>query len=128
MSKKILCPISKSKNFKKIYSIKNFPILTEEVVQTTESLLEFIKEQPKKTKAHELFENNLVSDYLITNFIPTYINLSKNELLQKQFKIKGVPTIIICNQDLQEIKRFGSELVDFTPAQFLEALRKYEKI
>jgi hypothetical protein len=26
MSKKILCPISKSKNFKKIYSIKNFPI------------------------------------------------------------------------------------------------------
>lgn len=75
-----------------------------------------------------LFENNLASDYLITNFIPTYINLSKNELLQKQFKIKGVPTIIICNQDLQEIKRFGSELVDFTPAQFLEALRKYEKI
>ena len=39
--------------------IKNFPILTEEVVQTTESLLEFIKEQPKKTKAYDLFENNL---------------------------------------------------------------------
>jgi len=76
----------------------------------------------------KLFENNLVSDYLITNFIPTYINLSKNELLQKQFKIKGVPTIIICNQDLQEIKRFGSELVDFTPTQFLEVLKKYEKI
>ena len=76
----------------------------------------------------KLFENNLVSDYLITNFIPTYINLSKNELLQKQFKIKGVPTIMICNQDLQEIKRFGSELVDFTPTQFLEALKKYEKI
>jgi len=39
--------------------IKNFPILTQEVVQTTESLLEFIKEQPKKTKAYDLFENNL---------------------------------------------------------------------
>ena len=39
--------------------IKNFPILTEEAVQTTESLLEFIKEQPKKTKAYDLFENNL---------------------------------------------------------------------
>jgi DNA polymerase-1 len=39
--------------------IKNFPILTEETVQTTESLLEFIKEQPKKTKAYDLFENNL---------------------------------------------------------------------
>ena len=39
--------------------IKNFPILTEETVQTTESLLEYIKEQPKKTKAYDLFENNL---------------------------------------------------------------------
>ena len=39
--------------------IKNFPILAEEEVQTTESLLEFIKEQPKKTKAYDLFENNL---------------------------------------------------------------------
>jgi 5'-3' exonuclease len=39
--------------------IKNFPILAEETVQTTESLLEFIKEQPKKTKAYDLFENNL---------------------------------------------------------------------
>jgi len=39
--------------------IKNFPILSEETVQTTESLLEFIKEQPKKTKAYDLFENNL---------------------------------------------------------------------
>jgi DNA polymerase-1 len=39
--------------------IKSFPILAEGEVQTTESLLEFIKEQPKKTKAHDLFENNL---------------------------------------------------------------------
>jgi DNA polymerase-1 len=39
--------------------IKNFPILAEESVQTTESLLEFINEQPKKTKAYDLFENNL---------------------------------------------------------------------
>jgi 5'-3' exonuclease len=39
--------------------IKSFPILAEDEVQTTESLLEFIKEQPKKTKAHDLFENNL---------------------------------------------------------------------
>jgi 5'-3' exonuclease len=38
---------------------KSFPILAEEEVQTTESLLEYIKEQPKKTKAHNLFENNL---------------------------------------------------------------------
>jgi DNA polymerase-1 len=39
--------------------IKSFPILAEEEVQTTESLLEYINEQPKKTKAHDLFENNL---------------------------------------------------------------------
>ncbi len=39
--------------------IKSFPILAEEETQTTESLLEYIKEQPKKTKAHDLFENNL---------------------------------------------------------------------
>mgnify|MGYP000035197538 CR=1 FL=1 len=39
--------------------IKSFPLLTDEEVHTTESMLEFIKTQPKKTKAHELFENNL---------------------------------------------------------------------
>jgi 5'-3' exonuclease len=39
--------------------IKSFPLLTEEEVHTTDSMLEFIKTQPKKTKAHELFENNL---------------------------------------------------------------------
>jgi 5'-3' exonuclease len=39
--------------------IKSFPILADEELQTTESMLEFIKTQPKKTKAHDLFENNL---------------------------------------------------------------------
>ena len=39
--------------------IKSFPILAEGEVQTTESMLEYINEQPKKTKAHDLFENNL---------------------------------------------------------------------
>ena len=39
--------------------IKSFPILAEGEVQTTESMLKYINEQPKKTKAHDLFENNL---------------------------------------------------------------------
>ena len=39
--------------------VKSFPILAEGEVQTTESMLEYINEQPKKTKAHDLFENNL---------------------------------------------------------------------
>jgi DNA polymerase-1 len=39
--------------------IKSFPILADEELQTTESMLEYINEQPKKTKAHDLFENNL---------------------------------------------------------------------
>ena len=39
--------------------IKSFPILTEETIHTTESMLEYIKTLPKKSKAHELFENNL---------------------------------------------------------------------
>ncbi len=39
--------------------IKAFPILTEENVHTTESMLEYIETLPKKIKAHELFQNNL---------------------------------------------------------------------
>jgi len=39
--------------------LKAFPILTEETTQTTESILEYIQTLPKKSKAHELFENNL---------------------------------------------------------------------
>jgi 5'-3' exonuclease len=39
--------------------IKSFPILADDELQTTESMLEYINEQPKKTKAHLLFENNL---------------------------------------------------------------------
>jgi DNA polymerase-1 len=39
--------------------IKSFPILADSELQTTESMLEYINEQPKKTKAHLLFENNL---------------------------------------------------------------------
>ena len=39
--------------------LKSFPLLADEEVHTTESMLEFIKQQPKKTKAHDLFENNL---------------------------------------------------------------------
>jgi DNA polymerase-1 len=39
--------------------LKSFPLLVDEEVHTTESMLEFIKQQPKKTKAHDLFENNL---------------------------------------------------------------------
>ena len=36
--------------------LKSFPLLADEEVHTTESMLEFIKQQPKKTKAHNLFE------------------------------------------------------------------------
>jgi DNA polymerase-1 len=39
--------------------LKSFPLLVDEQVHTTESMLEFIEQQPKKTKAHNLFENNL---------------------------------------------------------------------
>lgn len=39
--------------------IKAFPILTEEKVHTTESMLEYISSLPKKIKAHEMFENHL---------------------------------------------------------------------
>jgi 5'-3' exonuclease len=39
--------------------IKAFPILSEETVQTTDTMLEYIGTLDKKLKAHELFENNL---------------------------------------------------------------------
>lgn len=39
--------------------LKAFPLLADEEVHTTESMLEYIKSQPKKIKGHELFENNL---------------------------------------------------------------------
>jgi DNA polymerase I len=39
--------------------LKSFPLLADEEVHTTESMLEFIEQQPKKTKAHNLFEDNL---------------------------------------------------------------------
>ena len=39
--------------------LKAFPILADEEVHTTDSMLEYINSQPKKVKGHELFENNL---------------------------------------------------------------------
>jgi 5'-3' exonuclease len=39
--------------------LKAFPILADSEIHTTESMLEYIKTQPKKIKGHELFENNL---------------------------------------------------------------------
>lgn len=39
--------------------LKAFPLLADEEVHTTDSMLEYIKSQPKKIKGHELFENNL---------------------------------------------------------------------
>jgi DNA polymerase-1 len=39
--------------------LKAFPILADEEVHTTDSMLEYIKSQPKKIKGHELFETNL---------------------------------------------------------------------
>jgi hypothetical protein len=39
--------------------MKAFPILTEETVYTTETMLEYIETLPKKSKAHDLFQNNL---------------------------------------------------------------------
>ena len=38
---------------------KMFPILTEENVHTTDSMAEYVKSQPKLTKSHETFLNNL---------------------------------------------------------------------
>lgn len=38
---------------------KTFPILTEEVVHTTESMVEYVKSLQKQSKAHETFLNNL---------------------------------------------------------------------
>ena len=39
--------------------IKSFPILTESKVHTTNTMVEYVNSLPKKTKAHELFLNNL---------------------------------------------------------------------
>lgn len=39
--------------------IKAFPILTEETIYTIETILEYINSLPTKSKAHNLFENNL---------------------------------------------------------------------
>jgi DNA polymerase-1 len=39
--------------------IKSFPILTESQVHTTDSMVEYINTLPKKTKAHQLFLNDL---------------------------------------------------------------------
>jgi len=39
--------------------IKSFPILTESKVHTTDTMVEYVNSLPKKTKAHELFLNNL---------------------------------------------------------------------
>jgi DNA polymerase-1 len=39
--------------------IKAFPILTEANTHTTETMLDYIETLPKKSKAHELFKNNL---------------------------------------------------------------------
>jgi 5'-3' exonuclease len=39
--------------------LKGFPILSEETTHTTETMLEYIESLPKKSKAHELFKNNL---------------------------------------------------------------------
>jgi DNA polymerase-1 len=39
--------------------IKAFPILTEETYHSTKSMLEYINSLDKKSKAHDLFENNL---------------------------------------------------------------------
>ena len=76
-----------------------------------------------------LFEQKVVAKYLETNFVPTYINLSnpEHETLQTKFKIKGVPTIIIVDHELKELKRFGSELTDFTATRFIALLKQYEK-
>jgi 5'-3' exonuclease len=39
--------------------IKSFPLLTESEVHTTETMVEYVNGLPKKTKAHELFLDNL---------------------------------------------------------------------
>jgi len=40
--------------------IKGFPILAEETIHTTETMVEYVNSLSKKIKAHELFLNNLV--------------------------------------------------------------------
>jgi len=40
--------------------IKGFPILSEETIHTTETMVEYVNSLSKKIKAHELFLNNLV--------------------------------------------------------------------
>ena len=70
----------------------------------------------------------MVAKYLDTNFVNLYLNLSKteNQKWQDEFKIKGVPTVMIVDQNLKEIKRFGSELINYTPIQFIALLKNYE--
>lgn len=76
----------------------------------------------------KLFENDIVAKYLDSSFVNLYINLSKaeNQKWQAQLNIKGVPTIIVLDENLNEIKRFGSELIDYTPIQFIALLKNYE--
>jgi thiol:disulfide interchange protein len=76
----------------------------------------------------KLFENDIVAKYLDSSFVNLYINLSKaeNQKWQAQLNIKGVPTIIVLDENLNEIKIFGSELIDYTPIQFIALLKNYE--
>jgi thiol:disulfide interchange protein DsbD len=76
----------------------------------------------------KLLETDLVAKYLDSNFVNLYLNLSKteNQKWQEEFKIKGVPTVMIVDQNFNEIKRFGSELIDYTPIQFIALIKNYE--
>jgi thiol:disulfide interchange protein DsbD len=76
----------------------------------------------------KLLETDLVAKYLDTKFVNLYLNLSKaeNQKWQNEFKIKGVPTVMIVDHSLKEIRRFGSELIDYSPIQFIALLKNYE--
>jgi len=82
--------------------IKSFPILAEGEVQTTESMLEYINAQPKKTKAHDLFENNL-------------------ELLKRNRKLMQLsePTFS-GNLRMKIIDRFEEPTTKFSKQEFLK--------
>lgn len=77
----------------------------------------------------KLFSKQEVVSKIEKSFNPVYINLSleQNEIWQNKFNIKGVPVIIIADQNLNIIKRFGSEIINLEAQDFIKQLTNHEK-
>ncbi|MCP4670244.1 MAG: thioredoxin fold domain-containing protein [Desulfobacula sp.] len=78
------------------------------------------------------FHDDKVVDQIKKNFLLLKVDLTRKgdpayEKLLKEYRVKGVPTIVFLDRKGQEIKKF--RLVDFEPPkQFLERLNKVKQI